>query len=327
MKLSQTLRRAVTTARPSLGGKPPPFDAITAFESFFRVHAGNQPPEHYGHWLTPADRMKIANGLYGPRRQGHFHPSAGLLPETCCPRQAALDLICAPRDESVRMPDTLALALDIGTMRHVAFHIRGIGMAHYKWKGIESYRYEEKLKHPTLPIEGSADGIFGLISGHSVLVDYKTASPKNFELLRDAKEHQCQLNVYLGLAGLERSYVLNENKANGHLAHPASSFRIDFDPKLWDRQQGFVRELTEAANDGKIPRYNEETCKGSIMLCAYQNVCSQLRAGKTTVVEADQRSPELLQLHRSSLRPSSDSPGCDLSSPQKLLSLRRKTTR
>lgn len=247
-------------------------------ETFYNNHYGIQEEgAHWGHWVT--DEVWASLNCYKPRKQGYFHPSTGLYEGTeACIRSVMFDLMMAKRSKQPLERQRMPMRLDAGSNRHIGLHVAFLGMAHYKWMGVQSYRYEVPVAHKTLPLKGSVDGIVTMRSGKNYVLDFKTKADKPWKALRQVERgHAGQLQTYEGLLQEPNGAVLYENKDNQQVA----PYSVKSDPRTTEEAERFMRKVLVQLGKKKLPKFAEGVCAANKMFCAYISVCDKHRAGAT----------------------------------------------
>lgn len=240
------------------------------------------------------------------RAQGVFHPSAGLIPECGnCDRAIVFDLICAPKSDT-KIDPGLQKVFDNGHNRHFGLDRMFHRIAKLKHMGVVKYEDNVKLRHPRLPISGTADGIITTSAGHVYLLDYKTINSKKFAVtygIDSNLRYKVQLNTYMGMHGTLAGYVIYENKDNQQWATPMDKFRLDFDPVLYRATEDYCsRIMNKYVHARKLPVFQKKVCDNNIKLCAYAEVCRAEKAGMRDWEDIDRRPEAVLQLHELSKR-------------------------
>lgn len=275
------------------GGKPPSL-------SEFRGAAGKV--------AAPLDFVAIYDGfllryaqdpdqpLEGPPRgQGYFHPSSGLHPDmNHCMRAIYFDLMRAKRNPTSRPPFVLRV-FDVGHGRHEKLARDWKAMADRRWMGMLSFKSEVHLKHPTLPISGSADGIITMANGATYLIDFKGIKSADYKkLVRPSRKYELQLMTYMGIAGVKNGYLLYENKDNQFW----TSLRVDFDPQTYAEIEAWCYEALRAFLFDDFPAFDEEVCSNNYGPdgCSYSAVCGKCQAGANPM-SFDRRTPEEQRKH------------------------------
>lgn len=264
---------------PMPAGKPPHVDWATVIDT------------HNFSWSNNPDNNH--------RKQGIFHPSNGLHPENNnCLREIVLDLVHAQRSWRRSMPSKVIRAMDQGTDRHAGLHGYFQKMAEARHFGIVKYEQDLKAVHPTLPLEGEADGRVTTQQGWRYVLDFKTISKKNAEkTFEPSFQYFLQVNTYLGLLGEKAGYLVYEVKDGQTFLGPMERFRVDFDPAIYAQTEQYCRDLLEWVNAEQIPEFDAEVCKASIMFCWYVDVCEAHQRGELTFQDIDQRDEATRRRH------------------------------
>jgi hypothetical protein len=251
-------------------------------------------------WVTITDTYlwTYANLPDPNRKQGIFHPSAGLHPETAgCQRLIIFDLLMANRSKK-KISAKLAKVLENGTNRHVGLQAMFHDMARRKHMGVIHYEAEVLGIHPSLPISGKADGLVVMNTGHRYLHDYKTIGPDDFaKTYEPTFKHRLQLNTYMGMLGVRTGYMIYENKKGQDWATPMPKFRVDFNAMLWQETENFCVEILQLVAREELPEYSETICKADITFCQYEQVCMACRTGMASFQNVDQRDPATKKRH------------------------------
>lgn len=265
-------------------GRPPHVDWIAVADSFIYDHAN-----------TPED----------DRKQGIFHPSAGLVEDEGignCLRMIVFDLLCAPRSAQKKSPQ-LCRILENGKNRHTGLNTLFTQMAEKRHMGIVRFEHDLPARHHSLPLSGEADGRITLSSGHRYVVDFKTINLKNFgKTFEPGLRYRVQLNTYLGLLGEKVGYILYECKDNQKWASPMQNFRVDFDQALYTRVEQYCADiLNNYIKSGKLPAFDKEICEENNTFCSYMQVCETQR-NKPKLREWDWRPEETKRRHLEVMR-------------------------
>jgi hypothetical protein len=263
-------------------GRPPNIDWVSVVDSHLWNHHNKPAPDD-------------------GRRQGVFHPSAGLHSSIGnCPRQIIFDLLCSPKTPT-RIPANLRKILDNGTNRHVGLEKYFYEMADLRHMGIQSFEGELAVEHPVLPIYGHADGRVGFTNGWRYIIDFKTASPKSCAKMYEPEfKHRVQINTYMGCLGERAAYVIVENKEGQKWLGPMNpNFRVDFDAKLFEETEEYCIDILTMVKNETIPDFDQTVCNASLTFCAYQGVCDQQRTvqARDTQLFPDHRNPEIKRRH------------------------------
>ena len=258
---------------------------------------GGRPPHVDWAGLLEAHYYEYGNSVEEKenRGQGVFHPSAGLLHgQGHCLRQIVLDLVCAPRSATM-FPAKLLRIFEAGSNRHIGIlgALVRAGIRHFR--GVVNAQEEVKLKHPWLPLAGSADAIVTMATGHRYVIDFKTVNAKGYaKLVKPSETYTLQVNTYMGMAGIRAGYILYENKDSQEFAKPMENFRVSFDPKLYAKTEAFCGDvLVRYVRPGKLPLFDDKTCERQG--CAYTAVCDKALLVGTTALpeEYDLRDEEM----------------------------------
>lgn len=285
-----------------LHGTPvkPPAGAITEVSDAARwpMDPGGTPP--HVDWVTLTDTYlwNYYNIPDPTRKQGIFHPSAGLHPEVSnCKRLIMFDLLMAKRSK-LKLSAKLIRVLENGTNRHHGLQSMFANMAKHRWMGVTGYQHEVLAIHPTLPLSGRADGLIVMSSGHRYVHDYKTIGPDEFDKTYEPKFiHRCQINTYMGMLGVRAGYMIYENKKGQAWATPMPKFRVNFDPGLFSEVEQYCYSIMQLLGTRQLPEYSEKTCKDNITFCAYEQVCNAHRSKVATFDNIDQRDADTRRIH------------------------------
>lgn len=229
------------------------------------------------------------------RKQGVFHPSEGLHPDSdLCERSVMFDLLCAERSAS-KIPAKLAKILDNGTYGHKRIQAWFHRMKERRHLGIVDFVDEAHAVHPTLPLEGHADGIVTMERGWRYLLDFKTRGVSTFSKTYEPDpKHVLQLTSYMGMLGVKTGYMIYENRDSLAWAEPSSKFRINFDPKVYAETEAYCTDILHRLAAKEIPTFDEGCCSANDTFCKYRTVCSQERQG-LAFDDIDRRDPETLR--------------------------------
>lgn len=232
------------------------------------------------------------------RKQGVFHPSAGLHP-SCnnCQRQIMFDLVCAKRSAS-QIPTNVLKVLENGKNRHVGLQSYFTHMAKVGHMGIRSFEAEPEVNDPDFPIHGHADGLVVMDVGRYVL-DFKTISPTNAKTCyRPDQRYIIQLNTYLGAMRETTGYVIYEDRGSLKWLGPMNpNFRVDFSPKTYEETLSYCKDILKRTFSMELPVFSEEVCKANVMFCNYQRVCAEQRENEQSLMEFDNRTEEMIASH------------------------------
>jgi hypothetical protein len=264
-------------------GKPPDVDWTALVDPFM--------------WGFYNDPNKGSKRYGSNRRQGVFHPSAGLSPERGgCERMMVLDLICAPRSPQ-RVSASQMRCFHNGHDRHAGLHSLFKDMAGEKYGGIIRYDHDVPCEHDTLPIAGEVDGIVHFDNGHHYVLDFKTIgdnpSKKMMGVETDQKYYY-QLNTYLGLLGEKTGYLVFENKSSQNWLGPWERFRLDFDAKAFKITEDYCIYIMGYVKRRQLPVFNQRVCSENIKFCAYSTTCEKARLNKLRWEQFDCRPPALI---------------------------------
>jgi len=230
-----------------------------------------------------------------PRGQGYFHPSHGLHPEMgLCTRALVFDLLCAPRNH-VNIDGRVRKIFDVGHDRHARLATRWAELAAKKWQGVVAFESEYRLVHPTLPIEGTADGrIHVQHSGktYRYVVDFKGLKEEACKKLTETSfKYAVQLNTYMGMGGDAVGYVMHESKNTQRWVEPLINFRLDFDPKMYRETEQYCRDVLTWVQDpiDSLPPYEEDVCKDNYGpdQCEYSDICFKCQNNPDLLFEED----------------------------------------
>ena len=251
-------------------------------------------------WKTYNEPLYDSPRSGGVRKQGVFHPSAGLSHETDrCVRGMVFDLFCAPRSRT-NHPSKLHKIFHMGHDRHNGLHLMFSDMAREGHLGITKYEQDIVCKHPTLPIAGEADGRVTFSNGWTYVLDFKTIgdgpASRNYGVTPNQK---LQLTTYMGLLGEKVGYIINENKNNCAWLGPSEKYRVGFDQEVFEEIESFCSHvMREFVLARKLPMFDEGACKANRSGCAYTQICDGCRQPAGIPVHTfDRRTPELRKWH------------------------------
>lgn len=133
---------------------------------------------------------------------------------------------------------------------------------------------EQPLRHESLNIKGSADAIIDL-DGERVLIDFKTIKDYPFKLmLKGEKEldktYRYQINLYMWLLGLKKSFFVFENK-NDQTFHIEE---CEYDELIIDDIKERIEKLKQCINDKTMPEKEYDIDKDwQCKYCSFKKLC------------------------------------------------------
>ena len=132
---------------------------------------------------------------------------------------------------------------------------------------------EQPLRHEALNIKGSADAIID-IDGERILIDFKTIKNYPFDLMKKGskeldKTYRYQINTYMWLLGLKKSFFVFENKNTQDLhVEPC-----EYDEEIIDDIKDRIERLHKCIEDKAPPEKEYEPSNWHCEYCSFNKLC------------------------------------------------------
>lgn len=236
-----------------MSGEAPKISLISIIDRYlYSLPVGDEPEHH------------VVARIGGKRHRGVFHPS-DLCKEGQCSRYLAYELYAAPQG-SARVEARVRRIFDNGHFVHARLqHILCEGA---KMQG-GVFHPEVGLPPNAMRIAGTTDG--GLVLRWPYLVEIKSMNKDKFKDLgaKPWPDHQRQVNIYMGLSGVNAAIVLVECKDNQDLRE----YFVRFDRDMWDATQKAASQVLDVTAKGELPPQITEKQGCELKRCKFYDIC------------------------------------------------------